>query len=144
GRTAQSTAGPAVMMLLFGLTACGTTILAEREGGTLRRLLISPAPRAAILGGKFLFTLVTGLLQVAIMFAFGALVFRLPVLDRLPGIVIVSVATCAAATSFGIFIATVGRSQKQIEGISVLVILVMSAIGGSWFPLFLAPSWMQV
>jgi ABC-2 type transport system permease protein len=144
GWLAQSVAGTAVMMLLFGLTACGTTILQEREGGTLRRLLVSPAPRGAILAGKFLFTFVMGLMQVAVMFAFGGAVFGLPVLRHLPGLLVVSVATVAAATSFGILIATVGRTSKQVEGLSTLVILVMSAVGGSWFPLFLAPPWMQV
>ncbi len=141
----QSVAGTAVMMLLFGLVAAGGTLLREREDGTLKRLLLSPAPRDAILHGKFLFTFVVGLVQIAVMLAFGAVVFGLPIRDHLGGLLLVSAALCAAATSFGVFIATIGRTQKQIEGISTLVILVMSAVGGSWFPLVAEigiPSWM--
>jgi ABC-2 type transport system permease protein len=52
-------------------------------------------------------------------------------------------ATAAAATSFGVVLAVVCRSRKQVEGISTLIVLVMSAIGGSWFPLFIMPEWMQ-
>jgi ABC-2 type transport system permease protein len=141
---AQSVAGTAVMMLLFGLTACGATLLQERDGGTLRRLLITPAPRSAILLGKFLFTFSVGMLQVVVMFAFGAIVFRIPVIEHFGGLLLVSVAVCAACTAFGMFIATIGRTQKQIEGISTLVILLMSSLGGSWWPLFITPKWMQI
>jgi ABC-2 type transport system permease protein len=144
GMLAQSVAGTAVMMLLFGLAGCGSTILQERDSGTLRRLLITPAPRAAILAGKFAFTFVVGLLQLAVMFAFGALVFRIPIFRNAGGLLVVAIATCAACTAFGIFIATVGRTQKQVEGISTLVILLMSSLGGSWWPLFITPKWMQV
>ncbi len=143
GFVSQSVAGTAVMMLLFGLAACGGTLLEERQGGTLRRLLLTPAPRGAILGGKFVMTFLLGLAQLVVMFAFGAVAFGLPIFDHLPGILLVSVALCAAATSFGVFIATVGRSQKQVEGISTLIILLMSALGGSWFPLSVMPAWMQ-
>jgi ABC-2 type transport system permease protein len=144
GMLAQSVAGTAVMMLLFGLAACGTTILQERDSGTLRRLLITPAPRAAILAGKFAFTFTIGLLQLAVMFAFGALVFRIPVFRSPGALLLVCIATCAACTGFGIFIATVARTQKQVEGISTLVILLMSSLGGSWWPLFITPKWMQI
>jgi ABC-type multidrug transport system permease subunit len=144
GMLAQSVAGTAVMMLLFGLAACGATILQERDSGTLRRLLITPAPRAAILAGKFAFTFVIGLLQLAVMFAFGALVFRIPVFHAPLGLLLVCVATCAACTGFGVFISTIARTQKQVEGISTLVILLMSSLGGSWWPLFITPKWMQI
>lgn len=142
---AQSVAGTAVMMVLFGLVACGGTLLREREEGTLKRLLLTPAPRQAILYGKFFFTFGVGLAQLAVMFAFGALVFSLPMAGNVTGVLVVSVALCVAATGFGVFIATVGKTQKQVEGLSTLVILVMSAIGGSWFPMVAeigVPKWM--
>jgi linearmycin/streptolysin S transport system permease protein len=134
-RISQPIAGTAVMMLLFGLTAAGRTLLTEREQGTLRRLLVTPAPRGAILAGKFLFTFALGLVQLVVMFTFGAVVFRLPIAPHAGGVLLVSFALCAAATAFGIFIASIGRTDKQIDGIATLVILVMSAVGGSWFPM---------
>jgi ABC-2 type transport system permease protein len=143
GFVSQAVAGTAVMMVLFGLTACGASLLRERDDGTLRRLLLSPAPRTAILWGKFLANFTVGVLQLGVMFTWGRLVFGLPVLDRLPGVLLVSLALAAAATSFGILIATVARTQKQVDGISVLVILLMSALGGSWFPRFIMPEWMK-
>lgn len=143
GMTAQSVAGTAVMMLLFGLVACGTTLLQEKEEGTLRRLLASPASPAAILGGKFLYAFTIGVAQLCVMFTFGRVAFGLPIEKHLVATLVLIFATAAAATSFGVLLAVVCRSRKQVEGLSTLIVLVMSAIGGSWFPLFIMPEWMQ-
>jgi ABC-2 type transport system permease protein len=140
---AQSVAGTAVMMLLFGLVACGTTLLQEKEEGTLRRLLAGPTPPDAIVLGKFVFSMVVGVAQLLVMFAFGRLAFGLPVERHLFATIVFIVATAAAATGLGSLLAVVGRTRKQIEGLSTLIILVMSAIGGSWFPIFIMPEWMQ-
>ncbi len=35
------------------------------------------------------------------------------------------------------------KSRKQIHPITTLIILGSSAIGGSWFPLFMMPEWVQ-
>ncbi|HYC78751.1 MAG TPA: ABC transporter permease [Planctomycetota bacterium] len=139
----QSVAGTSVMMLLFGLVACGSTLLREREEGTLRRLLAAPVPRRAVLIGKFLYTMVVGLLQLIVMFLFGRLAFGLPVERDPVGLLLVGAATAAAATGFGVCIAVLCRTAKQVEGVSTLVVLIMSAIGGSWFPTMFLPEWMQ-
>jgi ABC-2 type transport system permease protein len=37
----------------------------------------------------------------------------------------------------------VARSRKQLEGLSTIVVLTMSALGGSWWPLAITPDWYQ-
>jgi ABC-2 type transport system permease protein len=123
------------MMLLFGLVACASLLLAEREGGTLRRLLLAPSDRAAILGGKFLFTATIGALQLVVLFTFGTLVFDLDVLRDPATFLVVTLSLLVAATAFGMLIGAWARTTKQAEGVSTLLILVMSALGGAWFPL---------
>lgn len=142
-RQAHAVAGIAVMMLLFGMSACGGTLLEERAEGTLERVLCAPGTGAAILHAKLLFALLSGLLQLGVLFAFGALVFRLPVFDAPAALIAASLCTGFAATGFGVLLAVVCRSRKQLEGISVLVILTMSALGGSWFPLAIVPEWFR-
>jgi len=39
--------------------------------------------------------------------------------------------------------ATLCTSRKQLEGLSTLVILVMSAVGGAWFPREITPEWFR-
>jgi ABC-2 type transport system permease protein len=143
---AQSVAGMTVMMLMFGLMACSVTLLQERDQGTLRRLLVSGAPRPALLLGKFLFCMVAGLLQLVILFTYGELVFGVGAFRDPMTLLVLSLTWAAAATSFGMLVAVWAKTQKQAEGLSVLLILVMAALGGCWFPIQIAelPWWADV
>lgn len=131
---AQSVSGITVMMLMFGLVACGGTLILEREQGTLPRLLSAAMPRDAILVGKFLFAAAVGLFQLALLFCWGELLFDVGMFQRPATLLVVSVSVTAAVTGFGVLIAAWAKTTKQAEGVSTLLILVMSALGGAWFP----------
>lgn len=137
-QVAQSVAGMTVMMLMFGLMACSTTLLQERDQGTLRRLLVTRMPRAAIPLGKFLFCLTVGLLQMVVLFAYGNLLFDVHCFRDPITLLMLTLAWAACATSFGMLIAVWARTPKQAEGLSTLLILVMAALGGCWFPIQIA------
>jgi len=139
----QAVAGVSVMMLLFSVAAMGATILAEKEEGTLRRLLTTPLKPMSILSGKLLFTLVVSLIQLLVMFIFSWLVFGLDILEDIPSLLVMIVSTAFACCSFGIFLAAVCSTRKQVESLSVLIIILMSAIGGSMVPLFIMPAFMK-
>jgi len=133
----------AVMMLLFGLIHCGGTLLDEQESGTLDRLRLAPGASGAILGGKFVFTWIVGLVQLVILFLYGNLVFDVPIFRAPAALLVLSLVTAAAVTGFGVLFAVVSRSRKQLEGLSTIVVLTMSALGGSWWPLAITPEWYQ-
>lgn len=139
----HAVSGIAVMMVLFGVAAAGGTILEEQANGTLTRLLLTPTPPGAILLGKFGMTFLGALLQLVILFAYGSFVFDVPVWHAPVAVAIVSIALAAAATSLGLWLAVTCKTRKQLEGLSTLVILAMSALGGSWFPLVITPEWYQ-
>ncbi len=142
---AQSVAGMSVMMLLFALTSCGSVLLAERQDGTLRRLFACPIPRGSILLGKFFFVFVIGILQLTILFTYGELVFRVGLFRDPLTLVVLGVTWVAAGGAFGMFLATACKSTKQAEGLSSLLILMMAALGGCWFPLQMMnlPGWLE-
>jgi ABC-2 type transport system permease protein len=54
-----------------------------------------------------------------------------------------SCATAAAASAFGLVLATLAKSRAQLSGMSTIVILTMSSLGGSMFPRFLMSETMQ-
>jgi ABC-2 type transport system permease protein len=131
---AQSVSGVTVMMLMFGLVAAGGTLIREREQGTLPRLLVAAAPRDAVLFGKFLFAAGSGLMQLAALFVWGDLLFRVGMFQKPLTLAVIAVTVTAAVTAFGVLIAAWARTTKQAEGVSTLLILGMSALGGAWFP----------
>jgi len=131
---AHTVAGMSVMMLMFGLVACGMLLLQERDEGTMKRLFLSSMPRSAILGGKFLFTAIVGALQLVLIYIVGGLFFQVNLMRDPLTLIVVSLGLVFSVTAFGILIAAAAKTQKQAEGMSTLIILMMSAIGGAWFP----------
>jgi ABC-2 type transport system permease protein len=139
----QSFAGTAVMMLLFSVAAMGSSMLAEREDGTLKRLLYSPVNPLHIMLGKMINSIVIGTFQLIVMLLYSMLVLGLDPGDHLLYLLLLILATAFACSGFGIFIAAISTSRKQAESLSTIVILIMSAIGGSMIPLIFMPAFMQ-
>ncbi|WP_282014592.1 ABC transporter permease [Marinifilum flexuosum] len=139
----QAIAGIAIMMLLFSVSASGASLLKEKEDGTFRRLLIAPVSPSGILYGKMLSTLFMAVLQLSVMFLYSWLVLGLDIFINLPALILMILCAAIACSSFGIFMASVCKSRKQVESLSTLIILVISAIGGSMMPLFFMPAIMK-
>ena len=136
-------AGVGVMFLLFSCSSGAGTMLEEEESGTLGRLLSSRAGMAGVLIGKWTFLWLMGMMQLSVMFIWGAVVFGLPLAAHVAGFVTMTVVTAGAAAAFGMVLATASRTRQQLGGISTIVILTMSALGGSMFPRFLMSETMQ-
>ena len=135
--------GIAVMFLLFNAAGAGGALLDEVDSGTLDRLLTANAGMGTVLLGKWLFITVTGIAQITVMFAWGMLVFDLDLLHHLPGFAVITSFTAASAAGMGLVLATLCRSRQQLSGISTLLILTQSALGGSMFPRFLMSDTLQ-
>jgi ABC-2 type transport system permease protein len=137
-------AGIGVMFLLFSCVAgAGGALLDEVEAGTLERLLSTRLGMSRLLIGKWLFLALVGTAQLTVMFLWGWLVFDLPLLSHLPGFTLMTAVTAAAAAGLGLVLATLARSRAQLSGFSTILILTMSALGGSMFPRFLMSETMQ-
>lgn len=131
---AQSISGVTVMMMMFSLTNAGALLLAERERGTLKRLLALPMQRESILLGKFFYVIVAGLIQMVVLMLYGELMFKVGLFRDPVTLVILILTWVATAGSFGMAIATLSRTAKQGDGLATIIILVMAALGGCWFP----------
>ncbi len=136
-------AGVGVMFLLFMAAGAGGALLEEAEAGTLERLLTSRLGMGRLLLAKWAFLTVLGFVQVTVMFLWGALVFQLDLASHLGGFVLMTAVTAAAASGFGLVLATACRTRQQLAGLSTILILIMSAVGGSMFPRFLMSETMQ-
>jgi len=139
----QAVAGTAIMMLLFSIATIGGGLIDEKESGTLKRLLYSPLKPTDILFGKMGAALVLAILQLLVMFLFSWLVFGLPIFKDITALLLMILTTAFAVSSFGIFLVAIAKSRQQLQGLSTIIILTMSAIGGSMIPLFVMPTIMQ-
>ncbi|WP_436715973.1 ABC transporter permease [Roseiconus lacunae] len=127
-------AGIAVMFLLFGASGGGGVLLEERENTTLDRLLSSQLTMDQLLLGKWFYLTLLGFVQVTVMFLWGQIVFGIDLLGHLDGFIMMTLVTSGAAAAFGLFLATLCKTRGQLNGLSVIMILTMSALGGSMVP----------
>ena len=136
-------AGLGVMFLLFSATGAGGALIEEAESGTLDRILSTRVSMTRLLLGKLLYLAAVGVAQLCLMFVWGALFFGLELWNHLPGFLIMTLATAAVCSAFGLMLASVCRSRMQLVALSNLSILLMSALGGSLFPRFLMSEKLQ-
>lgn len=134
---AMYAAGIAVMFSLFSTTTASGSLLEERENSTLERLLCSKLSIDQLLMGKWLYLSILGFFQITLMFVWGWLVFGVDLPHHLSGFFLMTLASSTAAASFALLIATCCKSRGQLGWLSTIVILVMSALGGSMVPRYL-------
>ena len=136
-------AGIAVMFLLFGATGGGGVLLEERENQTLERLLSTRMSMDQLLLGKWFYMTALGVLQVTIMFLWAHWVFDVDLFGHFDGFLMMTLVTALAASGFGLFLATLCRTRGQLNGLSVILVLSMSAMGGSMVPRYLMSEGLQ-
>ncbi len=129
--------------LLFFAMEAAVGLARERRQGIWKRLQAAPIPGWLIVAGRGLSAMVIALGIVLAMFGFGALVFHFRVLGSPIGFAAMALATSAMAATFALLVSTIGRSETQSRGLSVLLILILLAIGGAWFPLARLPETVQ-
>ena len=131
-------AGMAVFFLFFTVQFGVTSLLEERNDGTLARLLAAPISRASILGGKLLTSFLLGVISMAVLVVATTLLFGArwgnPV-----GVTVLVVTAIMAATGIMALIATVARNAEQAANWQSVVAVILGLIGGTFFPVSLAP-----
>ncbi len=138
-------AGVGVMFMLFSMAGAGGALLDEVDNGTLERLLSTKASMSQLLMAKWLFLTAVGCTQITVMFLWAAFVFHLDLFtaSHVAGFAAMALPTAAAAAGFGLVLAALCKTRAQLSGISTVIILVMSALGGSMVPRFVMPKFME-
>jgi ABC-2 type transport system permease protein len=136
-------AGIAVMFLLFGAVGNAGSLLEEEANQTLERLMCSQLSMTELLAGKWLLMTIVGIVQVTIMFVWAQLVFGVDLLGHVPGFAIMTAATAGAASSLALALAAACRTRVQLNAFAIILILCMSALGGSMVPRYVMSESMQ-
>ena len=132
-----------VMFLLFTASGSAGALLDEADSGTLDRVLSSRVTMTILLAGKLAFNTLLAFTQLTMMFLWGWAVFKLDFFSHLPGFAVMGLCTAFAVAAFGMLLASACHTRAQLGALSTLLILMMSAIGGSMFPRFLMPEAIQ-
>jgi ABC-2 type transport system permease protein len=131
---AQAVSGITVMMVMLGLMVCANTLIQERDNGTLSRLMVMAVPRNSIFWGKYVFSALIGLMQLAVFFAYGNFVFKIDAFRDPLTLIVLCLTWTAAANSLGMLVVVWANTARQADMLAYILVLVMAGLGGCWIP----------
>lgn len=140
---AHSFAGMAVQFVLFGGIDAGVVLLLTRQRGIWQRLRSAPLSRSEFMLARALATTLIGLFQITVIYLAASLVFKVRIEGSWLGFIAVGISFCLLNATFGLMLATLGRSASTTRGLAMMTTLLLVMIGGAWVPAFLFPRWLQ-
>lgn len=139
----QYSTGFTVMFIMFVTFGGASGILEEREQGTLRRLLVTPNRKAALVVGKILGIVMTAVLQATILVGIGVVLFRVPWGNDPLAVGMLLLSYILAVTGLAVLVSAVVRSRDQLSGLMPLMAVGLAMLGGSFWPLQITSDFMQ-
>ena len=129
-----------LMAVIFGTSA---GLHDERDWGTLPRLLVAPAGFTWMLLGKLGARYVLGVVQMIVLLLWGHFVFGISLGSSPFAFVLLSLAVVFPTVAMGLLVAGLSRSREQTQPLSLALVMVLSGLGGLWWPQSIEPEWMQ-
>ena len=134
--------GMAMLFLMFTVTNGGRSLLAERDHGTLARLMSTPTHEAQVLGGKVFGIFLNGAAQVGVLVLASSVLFGLRWGDPLAVVVLV-LAIAAGATGWGLLLTSFARTPAQVSSVGSAMMLLFGILSGTFIPSGAFPDWFQ-
>jgi ABC-2 type transport system permease protein len=141
----QAIPGTLVMFtLLVLLTSGAASLVDDREKHLLRRLASAPLTRGQIVLGKWAGRMALAMVQIGVALA----VSFTPLFDMnwgpsFPMVVAILFAWGALCTSLALLLGSLAKTDTQAGNIGAFATMTLAALGGCWWPIEVAPAWMQ-
>jgi ABC-2 type transport system permease protein len=140
---AHSFAGMGLQFMLFAAINLGIELLLERQRGLWKRLRGAPISKATLLGAKIASSTAISAMVLLVSFAFAILLWHVRIEGSVAGFVGVALAASVMAGSYGLLVASLGKTPNTARGASTFATLLMVMLGGAWAPTFIFPRWLQ-
>jgi ABC-2 type transport system permease protein len=131
--TSRLMAGMAIMFVFFTVSFGVTTLLEEKENGTLARLLAAPIPRDSILAAKGLVSYTLGVLATMSLFIVATVLMGAEWGSWL-GVLTLVLAACLTAVALMAVVAGLAKRAEGAGAVQSIIAVGLALLGGSWFP----------
>jgi ABC-2 type transport system permease protein len=132
-----------VLLLMNGTITASTTMVKEREAGTLEQLLMTPASISEIIIAKiappFFLLGITGLVAMAVL----ELYFHVPFRGSVTLLAVTSALCLLCGIGIGTAVATVTKSAQQAQLAIFFLNPPLISLSGALMPAEAMPSWMR-
>jgi ABC-2 type transport system permease protein len=131
------------MFLMFGAMYGAFSMVRERREQTMARMLASPTPSSAIVGGKMLGVFALGAVQFIALYLFTKFVLHVQWGASPVAVILVAFAEIAAVTGLATLISSIAKTERGVGGIGSQTVQLQALIGGAYFPITILPGWLQ-
>lgn len=138
-----------IFAMFFIVIPIAGAMLKERDEGSLMRVKLMPGSYYQILLGKVFFYVLVCTTQFFLMMLisrFTLPLIQLPMLhigNHYMALFLLVVCIAFAATSFAMLVGTIFRTAQQSLTFGSISVVIMSAIGGIWVPIYILPNFMK-
>jgi ABC-2 type transport system permease protein len=134
--------GQILQFLTSLLTA--TSIVRERERGTIEQLIVTPLRSWELIVGKLTPYVLISFMDTIEILVVGILLFRIPINGSVILLLFMSALFLVTTLGIGLLISTVANTQQEAMLTAMFTILPSIFLSGFFFPLAAMPKWLQV
>jgi ABC-2 type transport system permease protein len=134
--------GQILQFLATLLTA--TSIVRERERGTIEQLIVTPLRSWELMVGKITPYVLICFMNTIEVLVMGIILFNVPINGNLIFLLAMSALFLVTTLGIGLFISTIANTQQEAMLTSMFTILPSIFLSGFFFPLAAMPQWLQV
>ncbi len=131
--------------ILFSSIFYGIAIIWERDLGIVHKLLVTPAPRTALVLGKAVAAGIRGLLQAAVVYLV-AVALKVHIRWEPGAMTVVAAGVFLGAgmfSTFSLLIACIVKTRERFMGIGQLLTMPLFFASNAIYPLELMPDWLR-
>ncbi len=134
--------GLVLQIVLTALTS--SSIVREREQGSLEQLMVSPVGKFGLILGKLLPFLVLAAGEMLLILCLGYFLFDVRVAGNFALLFLLSFPFIVGSLSLGLFISAVAQNQAQALQLSIVTFMPAMLISGFIFPRETMPGFLQL
>lgn len=133
--------GIILQMLTTLLTS--TSMVRERERGTIEQLIVTPIRSWELVVGKLLPYVLIAFLDTLLVLVFGVVVFQVPINGDIPLLLLLVSLFLITTLGLGLFISTTANTQQEAMLTTFFFLLPSIFLSGFFFPLAAMPAPLQ-
>ncbi|NQD66401.1 ABC transporter permease [Bacillus haikouensis] len=135
--------GYTIMFAFYIMISIVIAFVKDRDKGMVARIASTPLSTKDYFIGKWIPFMLIVLIQIAVLFSFGVVVYDLPLGD--PGaIILLSIMLAFIVTSWGMALAVLVNTENMGIAVTQVIALGGAMLGGLWLPVELMPDFMQI
>ncbi|MCX6284784.1 MAG: ABC transporter permease [Bacteroidetes bacterium] len=139
----------ALFAMFFIVIPMTGSMIKERDEGSMIRIYTMPVSYFTIFMAKVSVYAVVCIIQFILMMMAGKYILPLAGIPSLTvgsnymGILLMMIVSSLAALGFSIAVGTIAKTHQQAAAFGVVSVVVLTALGGLWVPVYLMPEFMR-